>query len=149
MVLSVQGVFGQSNGKKNLAPRQKGARRILVMDDEKLMLVLIERMLSRLGYAAVTVPDGRTAVSAYKTALDKGERFDAVILDLTVPEGLSGLETMRLLKGIDPSVRGILSSGFDRNAELSKYEPYGFSGLLPKPYTLGELEAVLQSVFQG
>ena len=56
-----------------------------------------------LGYKAVVVTNGDAAVQRYKRALQKGRRFDAVILDLVVPDGMGGKEAMERLGGHRPT----------------------------------------------
>jgi len=66
-------------------PGKKRAR-VLVMDDEAPILELTARLLGSRGYEVETATDGDQAVLQYRAAMDAGHRFDAVILDLTVPE---------------------------------------------------------------
>jgi PAS domain S-box-containing protein len=71
--------------------------RVLVMDDEPLVLGMAGAALRRLGYAATLCRSGAEAVVQYQIGLDTGRRFDAAILDLTVPGGLGGPETLKRL----------------------------------------------------
>lgn len=65
---------------------------ILVMDDDEMIRVVAVAMLDKLGFKAVTCADGAEAVTMYRQSREKGERFAAVILDMTVPGGMGGKE---------------------------------------------------------
>jgi DNA-binding NarL/FixJ family response regulator len=75
----------------------------------------------------------------YNAALIKGRRFDVVILDLTVPVGMGGRETMEHLMAIDPGVKGIVASGYSNDLTISDYQKYGFSAVMPKPLVIKDL----------
>jgi CheY-like chemotaxis protein len=108
----------------------KGQGRILVMDDEASIREVLGQMLQKLGYEAVCVKDGGQALEAYQQAKKQGP-FDAVILDLTIPNGLGGKETLELLLQLDPQIRTIVSSGYGDDPIMANYENYGFKALSP------------------
>ncbi len=126
-----------------------GKGRILVMDDEELVLDVIKGMLSMLGYKVEVARDGEGAVKLYEAARAKGEPFDVVILDLTVPGGMGGKETMQRLLKIDPDVKAIVSSGYSHDPIMSNYKKYGFKAVIAKPYGINELTEVLSKVFES
>jgi nitrogen-specific signal transduction histidine kinase len=123
-----------------------GQGRVLVMDDEDYIRELASAMLSKLGYEVAAAKDGQIAVDLYKQAIDEGSPFDAVILDLTVPGGMGGKETIKRLNEIDKNVRAIVSSGYSNDPVISNYTHYGFRGAVQKPYLLQEMSQVLRSV---
>ncbi|MBT3192621.1 MAG: response regulator [Verrucomicrobia bacterium] len=125
-----------------------GEGRILVMDDEQVILNIIEAALIRLGYTSKCVPDGQTAVEAYREAMEKGEPFDAVILDITVPGGMGGEETVGLLMAMDSDVKAIVSSGYATGGVMSNPERKGFKAVIAKPYSIQQLSVVLHEVLQ-
>ena len=67
-------------------------------------------------------------------------------MDLTIPGGLGGRETLQRLRAIDPTVRGIASSGYSNDPILASFETYDFKGALSKPYTLNDLSKIVQKV---
>ena len=103
-------------------------------------------MLSRLGYQAELARDGAEAIELFTLAQESGKAFDAVILDLTVPGGMGGKETMEKLLKIDPGVKTIVSSGYSEDAIMAEFAKYGFSGVIAKPYRIAELSRVLKKV---
>jgi PAS domain S-box-containing protein len=121
--------------------RRKG--RILVMDDEMAVRMLTTNMLGFLGHEAAGVSEGLAAVRRYERALAKGQPFDAVILDLTVSNGIGGLETMKLLNELDPGVTAIVTSGYALDPVMTNFREYGFKAVIAKPFTLQELNHTL------
>jgi CheY-like chemotaxis protein len=99
--------------------------------------------LRRLGYAATLCRSGAEAVVQYQIGLDSGRPFDAVILDLTVPGGLGGPETLARLREIDPRVRAALSSGYTNHPAVNGWADTGFSAFIAKPYSIKALEEML------
>lgn len=126
----------------------RGQGRILVMDDEAAVREVLSHMLIRLGYEPVCVKDGGQALQIYQQAQKDQEKFAAVILDLTVPGGLGGKETIELLRQLDPQVRGIVSSGYGDDPILANYADFGFHGVIAKPYKITDLSQVLHAVLQ-
>ncbi|MFA5858481.1 MAG: PAS domain S-box protein [Elusimicrobiota bacterium] len=119
---------------------------VLVMDDEEYIRKVSTRLLSTLGYTAVTVKDGAAAVKAYKVAMKNKHKFDLVILDLTVIGGMSGKDAVKLLLEFDPGAKVVLSSGYSNDVVVQNYKKYGFSGVMTKPYTIEDLEEVIRKV---
>ncbi len=125
-----------------------GSGRILVMDDEEFIRELVSVMLPKVGYDVVLTHDGQAAVNAYKDALEADTPFNAVILDLTVPGGMGGKETLRRLLDVDPNVRAIVSSGYSNDPVMASYADYGFCSAVKKPYLVQEMSQVLNRVIK-
>ncbi len=123
-----------------------GKGRLLVMDDDELVRDVVAAMLQRLGYNVETAPDGAVVIDQYARSREAGNPFDLVIMDLTVPGGLGGVETARKLREMDPQARVIVSSGYSTDPVMSNYRDYGFNNVIQKPYTLQTLGKVLQAV---
>ena len=124
-------------------------RRVLVMDDEPVIRTLVAHMLERLGYEVETVADGVTAINAYESARQAGRRFDLTIMDLTIPGGMGGRETMANLRAIDSTARVIVTSGYSSDPVLANFAAYGFSGKLAKPFNIRELGEALKAAIMG
>ncbi len=116
-----------------------GSGRILVVDDEEAIRALAEFTLSRFGYDVVGAATASQGIELYREALICGQRFDLVILDLTLPGGIGGKVALKKLIEIDPTVAAIVSSGYALDATLSRYEDLGFRGVIVKPYEAAEL----------
>ena len=124
----------------------EGMGRILVMDDEEMVRDVTVSMLDTIGYQACGARDGSEAIEAYIEAMKEGNPFDAVILDLIVPGSMGGKEAVRKLLDIDPEAKVIVSSGYSHDPILSRYKDYGFSGVIAKPYQIGELGQAVKLV---
>ena len=124
----------------------KRRKRILFMDDEEMLRSVVSRMLEIMGYDVVSAADGDEALRLYIEAAESGERFDAVILDLSVHRGMGGREAAEKLIEYDPEVIALVSSGFVGDPVLQNYREFGFRGVIPKPYTSDELREGLSRV---
>jgi two-component system cell cycle sensor histidine kinase/response regulator CckA len=131
-------------------PRAKvfapGAGRILVIDDEEMILDLIPSLLEDLGYACTVAKDGADACEAYAHAMAERKPFVAVLLDATIPGGLGGQAALERLLKVDPLARVILFSGYADSDLMMRAGELGFKGRLAKPFTTPELAAVMQGV---
>jgi CheY-like chemotaxis protein len=116
------------------------------MDDEEAIRILLREMLLRLGYEVESASDGAEAIDLYRHAQEAGQPFAAVVMDLVVPGGMGGKEAISKLRALDPEVKAIVSSGYSNDPIMADFPHYGFCGVLPKPYQLSELSAVLQQV---
>jgi CheY-like chemotaxis protein len=123
-----------------------GKGRILVMDDEKMVIKITGHLLNRLGYDATFSKDGAQAVEIYKKAMESGIPFDAVILDLTVRGGMGGKEAIKRLIEIDPKIKAIVSSGYSDSPVMTSFKDYGFIGVVAKPYNINELSEKLNEI---
>ena len=126
----------------------RGEGRVLLMDDEEFLREMTTRLLQYLGYSVTTARDGRETLELYKKALESGERYAAVIMDLTIPGGMGGKETIQAIRRLDPGVRAIVSSGYANDPIMAEFKSYGFDAVLPKPYELEELAKVLHRVIR-
>jgi two-component system cell cycle sensor histidine kinase/response regulator CckA len=125
---------------------KKGEGKILVMDDEETIRNVTEKILMELGYEARCASDGAETIALYQDAARSGRPFDAVIMDLTIPGGMGGKETIRQLLSIDPQITAIVSSGYSNDPIMSDFEKYGFRGVATKPYRIEKLSWVLHDV---
>ena len=122
---------------------RKGGGRVLVMDDEQVICAVAVRILEGLGYRAEAVTDSDKAVERYRQTFGTPEAFDAVILDLTVPGGKGGKAAIAEIKAINPAVKAVVSSGYSDDPIVANHKDYGFSAVLPKPYSIEEVSEVM------
>jgi DNA-binding NtrC family response regulator len=126
--------------------RQVCQKRILVMDDDRMVRELLGDFLNLLDCEVELAEDGAIAVELYTAALTSAKPYEAVILDLIVPQGIGGEETLKRLRAIDPHVKAIVCSGYSDNPVMAEYDKYGFSAAIAKPFLLEDLRKTLQSL---
>jgi PAS domain S-box-containing protein len=123
-----------------LASDWKGEGTILVADDQKSIRATLGLLLRSLGFESLEAPDGKRALELYQA-----HKSDIVLafLDMTMPV-LSGVETMKALRALDPNLPIVLSSGYSEEeaTQRTRGEPAHF---LQKPYRIDELERTLRS----
>ena len=125
-------------------PHGKG--RVLVMDDDRSIATVTASMLRTLGYTPDMVSDGEMAVERYLQAMDAGDAYAAVVMDLTVPGGMGGAEALAQLREFDPRVCAIVMSGYADTGLLAEYQTVGFAGRLAKPFSLRDLAVTLHDL---
>jgi len=124
-------------------------QRILVMDDEQVVLETVSEYLQHLAYKADMAHDGQQAVDLYARAMEQGDPFAAVIIDITIPGGMGGKECIARLRELDPNVKAVVSSGYRNDPVLADYRAYGFIGRLDKPYAIEDIGRLLYTVLGG
>ncbi|MCI0471247.1 MAG: response regulator, partial [Candidatus Aminicenantes bacterium] len=127
----------------------KGTGKILLMDDEEIILDATSDILQELGYTVEAVKDGSQAIKRYKQALLAGAPFDAIIMDLVVPGSKGGVETIREILKIDPEARAVVSSGYSTDPVMANFREYGFSGAVSKPYKIKDMHAALHQAIES
>ena len=131
------------------APSALGRRRrILVVDDEPAARILAQRLFSEAGFEVVTTSSGFDCLKEFRK---QPRRFDLVLLDLSMPF-MDGEETFRRLRGIDPAVVVLLSTGFLGQAQnrVDRMLAGGLAGVIRKPHRpdepLAQVHAILEHV---
>jgi len=118
-----------------------GHETVLLVDDEEVVGRLGETILRRHGYQVLTAMDGLEALELYRR---HGPAIDLVILDLAMPR-LSGPETLRELRQLNPTVRVLISSGYSTDENLRAVERDGVLGFVAKPYRPAELARLVRA----
>jgi len=121
-----------------------GQGRILVMDDDRTVADIAMLMLEHLGFEADWAKDGEEALKRYSGAMEKEAPYRAVIMDLTIPGGMGGLDAVKRLKTRDPAAMVFVSSGYSNDPVIADYREYGFDGVLNKPYLYEDLAKLLR-----
>ena len=123
----------------------KGKGRILVLDDEKTILDVANKMLSRLGYEVSGAIFLEQAIEMYRASIKKGRKYEAVILDLSELGGSEG-SGLKLWREVDPDIKAIISSGYADDPIFEDYKKYGIKAVLKKPYDIAKLSKILHNV---
>ncbi len=128
------------------ATRLEDGRRILFMDDNLLIRMSTAEHLRNLKYDVQTTENGTKAIELYKYAMKSGKPFDAVVMDLTIPDDIGGKEAIDELLKIDSNVKAVVASGYSNDPAMSNFRKYGFRGVVTKPYEIYELDEILQEM---
>jgi PAS domain S-box-containing protein len=137
---------------KNGAPeicvggRATAGGRILIMDDENDIRELLSELLKDAGFEVASACDGDETIRLYREALDCGNCFDCIIMDITIPGGMGGKDAISALLKISPDVKAIVSSGYASNPVMANYQEYGFVGRIAKPYRIEALIEMLNGI---
>jgi CheY-like chemotaxis protein len=126
--------------------KHRGQGVVLVMDDEEFVRDVAMELLRTMGYAVEPAKNGEEAVEKYKRAFSSPTQYAFVILDLTIPGGMGGRETVQELLKINPSVSAIASSGYSQDPVMTDPKAFGFKDKIRKPFTKEELGEVLERV---
>lgn len=120
-----------------------GTGLIIVMDDDENIRRSLSTALRLLKHPTVMASRGEECIEEFKKLKAEGRPVQAIILDLTIPGGMGGLETLEELLKIDPSVITIASSGYSEGGALANYKEYGFKDVLPKPFSIDQLRETI------
>jgi CheY-like chemotaxis protein len=118
---------------------------IMVVDDEDFVRLLAQRVLTDEGYRVIAAKDGFECLKFYKKL---GAKINLVILDFTMPI-MDGSEVFEELRGLDPNVSVMLSSGFTEHQKLRWMLSKGLRGFIPKPYSQEKLLLQVRSTLDA
>lgn len=135
----------RKNKSGSKTPPKQHRGRILLLDDEEFIRRTAKLILARFGYEVTLASRGEEVLKHYEEASDCTP-FDLIILDLSIAGGMGGRETLEKVLNIDHDVKAIASSGYFNDPVMAYPQRYGFRDVLRKPYTISELEMVLEKV---
>lgn len=124
----------------------KGYGRILIMDDDVIVRTVVETLLKKAGYSPIGVSNGTQTLEIYLEALSQKDPFLVIIMDLTIPGGMGGKETVKKLREIDPTAKVIAFSGYSNDPIFTDFKEFGFDGVLSKPFSIEEFMQTIESV---
>jgi len=113
----------------------RGSGKVLLIDDEALVLRTAGQMLELLGFEVFTAEDGEDGVELFRRHADE---IALVVLDLTMPR-MSGEEAFQAIRRIRPAARVLLASGYERWEATEHFAGQGLAGFIHKPFQLSTL----------
>jgi len=132
--------YSDSSVTPDTHPRPSGRGRVLLVDDEPVLRSMASTMLTTRGWEVLSASSAEEAAKLLRYAITHQTRVAAVIMDLIMPGGMSGIEALTTLRALQPDLRIIASSGFLIGEESrSACMEMGFDDMLPKPYSMDEL----------
>ena len=121
-------------------------RNIMVLDDEEDLRILYKIKLNKLGCKTLLTSSGKQAINMYEQSLKNGEVIDVVILDLSLPGGMTGQEVAKEIHELNSDAKIVVASGFSEAPEMVDYKGFGFQGALEKNFDVIEMKQVLKKV---
>jgi len=129
----------------SIQPGREGGKTLMLVEDEEIVVVVSDQMLTRLGHKVFVARSGPDALAIFQEHRDK---IDLVIRDMIMP-GMSGAETFERLKAIDPGVNVLLSSGYTLNGQAEEMLQRGCRGFIQKPFTIEQLSQKIREVLSS
>jgi CheY-like chemotaxis protein len=126
-----------------------GPSRILILDDEEAICMLVASALDASGFEVTSATSVAAAVRACDEATQNGERFSLVICDLSLPGDTDGIQALKQLRALDPNIKAIVSSGYDSDPVMRDCSRHGFDAAVAKPYEISKLVRVVGEVLAG
>ncbi len=121
---------------------EKGKERILLIDDEKMVIKVGTKMMEYLGYTVISSTSGKAAIEIFR---EKCSEIDMVVLDMIMPE-MGGKEIFYHLKKIVPDVKVLLASGYNMEEQGRELMGAGCSGFIQKPFDMDELSVKIREI---
>ena len=121
-----------------------GSERILLVDDDRMILDMTDQSLADLGYQVTAFSSAQKALSAF---IKNPDIFDLVITDMTMPI-LTGLDLSREILRINPEVPIILCTGFSELISKEKAQASGIKAFLFKPVLRETLSKTIREVLE-
>ena len=119
-----------------------GKERILVVEDEELLSVLIDTVLTDQGYTVLKAKDGAEAVDLYRTY--DGD-IDLVLTDLSLPE-IDGWQVCRQIRSLNPRVKLMVTTGAMDTRIEKELRKQGIHGFIQKPCSAEDMVDKIRSV---
>ncbi len=119
---------------------------VLLMDDDDAVRYVAASVIDRLGYEVATANKGEHAIELLKSRQSEGLPVDAVMLDLSIENGLGGLETLTAMRDLNADFKAILVSGYSPDWIEENHPGHGFDKLISKPFSMGDLKACLSEM---
>ncbi len=116
---------------------------VMVVDDEKTVLDVMAEIIQDLGYRVMTADSGRRAIALFKEHMDK---IKLVILDLVMPQ-ISGEDVFHALREMNPDIKIVLASGYDRQGRAATLLTTGGTDFIQKPFDIDSLNRIVQRAF--
>ncbi len=121
-----------------------GSETVLIVDDEEIMRNIGRSMLQECGYKVLLAASGVEAIEIYK---EKASEIDIVLLDMAMPK-LSGKETYKVLKKINPEIKVLLASGFRQDQRVEETLEMGVNDFIQKPYVISDLTMMISKILK-
>ncbi len=124
-------------------------KRILVVDDDLMILNTLKAILKHLDFNVVCASNGEEGVRVFQRNHNDRTPFSVVLMDMTLPGGINGEEATGKILDIDLDAKVIASSGYLSHPMTEEQREKGFISSLSKPYDIIMVSDVLREVLEG
>lgn len=135
-----------SETKDSATTEFRGEGKILLMDDDFNVRDMLIHVIEGIGFEVDSASEGEETIELFKQSLNSGNKYKFVLLDLTIPGGMGGKETILRLREIDPNIKAIATSGYSEDSIHTNYSDFGFNGFIGKPFKVKEFKKLIQDV---
>jgi two-component system, cell cycle sensor histidine kinase and response regulator CckA len=119
--------------------------RILVIDDEDIVRNVVVRMLQKLGFTVDAAADGTSGLAMFQAG---SPAYSCVLLDLAMP-GMDGSEVLKAIRALSPTVKILVSSGYNESEVLERLGECPPDGVIQKPFRIERLESAIRESVSG
>lgn len=125
-------------------PKHKAT--IMVMDDESIVRYMVKQMLSHSGHEVLMAENGHEAIELYTEYVNSNRSIDIVFMDLVIPGGKGGKETVLEILKINPDAKVVVASGYSNDPIMANYQKHGFIASIVKPFQLSEVNKLINEI---
>jgi len=122
-----------------------GKERILLVDDEAMIVDFMTQFLSQLGYQTTSMTDSTAALETFRS---QPQKFDLVITDMTMPK-LTGVQLTQAMREIRTDIAVIICTGFSEQICIERSKELGIQAFIMKPVIMGEMAKTIRKVLDG
>ena len=140
--VTLEGIIEDRRTEQSVEEMPGGSETILVVEDEELLLNLLTSLLERKGYTVLAAADGLTAVDLFN---NRPNEIHLVLMDVGLPH-MSGWESLKSMRRIDPTVKVILASGYLESDVQERSLQEGADAFLAKPYVPEKVHSMVRRV---
>ena len=119
----------------------RSSLRILIVEDERDVLDMLQEVLARAGHRVIAAPDGKAGLACFQR-----QPFDIVLTDLNMP-GISGFDLATGIKKINQSMPVLLLTGWAGEFEEAELTAKGIDCIIKKPFAIADLLQTLDDLY--
>ncbi|MCX6996457.1 MAG: response regulator [Kiritimatiellaeota bacterium] len=118
--------------------------KILIIEDEPVVVSLLKRIITGMGHEVVVAVDGVQGL-----ALARSETVAVIVSDLHLPGEISGMDLIRRLHSVKPQCAIVIVSGYPSPEIMDECEQMGIKDFLTKPFEMTFVQSVIESILRG
>lgn len=120
----------------------KGTANLMIIDDEDVVRIITAELMKKLGYNVFSFASGKKAIRFYQSNM---QNIDLVVLDKHMPE-MDGIEVYKELRTLNPSIKAILLTGFNIDAEMEAVFLQDNNLIVQKPVSIEKLSGAISNL---